>query len=184
VLIHIKPIIKSPAGDEHERMRTKLVKVFEKSPLDQAYELLAITEIGAKKPSEAIAYVEELWDSDAVKLAIILRMLPPEVAAGLDDDQNSTPEVLGEKADRILARQTARKTAVGNGISSVATLEINAFSKNGKKEYTKKVDTFEGGLCFVHRKFGKDAYTCRGKPCTMEGQVRAKPAGNDKAAHK
>jgi hypothetical protein len=180
VVIHIKPIIKDPKGDAYERMRIKLTKVFEKLALDQAYELLAITEIGSKRPSEAIAYVEELWDSDAVKLAIILRMLPPEVAAGLDDDQGSTPEALGEKADRIQARQAARKAAIGNGISSVAT-EINAIKK---KEYVKKPDTFEGGLCFVHRKFGKDAYTCRGKPCTMEGQLRAKPAGNDKVGHK
>jgi hypothetical protein len=191
VLIHIKPIIREPKGDPYERMRLKLVATYQKSDLDKSYELLAIRGIGSKKPSEAIALVEELWNEKALKLAIILRMLPPEIAAGLDGDEASSPEELGAKADRILARQTARKdqgkeSGVGNGISAVNAIEalqaeISAIK--GKRDF-KKTDTFEGGLCFVHRKYGKDAYSCRGAPCTLVNSTKPRPAGNANANHK
>jgi hypothetical protein len=97
----------------------------------------------------------------------------------LDGDNELTPKELGDKADRILARQVARKENVV--VNAIETTEVNAM--RAKRDF-KKTDTFEGGICFVHRKFGKDAYTCRGAPCTMIGQTKPRPAGNDKAGHK
>jgi hypothetical protein len=163
-------------------MRTKLVATYQKSDLDKSYELLAIKGIGSKRPSEAIAEVEELWNEKALKLAIILRMLPPEIAAGLDDDESSTPAELGAKADRIQARQNARKEhAAANVVNSVDLNEVNAIKAKRDNKHT---DTFEGGICFVHRKYGKDAYSCRGTPCSMEALVKPRPAGKDKAGQK
>ena len=55
----------------------------------------------------------------------------------------------------------------------------NKFNKNINKDKNNAKDTT--GFCFPHRKYGKEAYSCRGAPCPMAGITAPKPVGKDAA---
>jgi hypothetical protein len=62
-----------------------------------------------------------------------------------------------------------------NAIRSKYNAASNKFNKdkNNVKDNT--------GVCYAHRKYRKEAYSCRGAPCPMVGITTPKPVGKDAA---
>jgi hypothetical protein len=181
----IHEILDDPAPDPYEPLKAALLALFTKTPLEEGYEFLELPELGDQLATTQYRRMWKLWNKDglAVFRAAFLTTLPMELRSLLVDGNKSTKE-LAELADEIIknkragAKADSRSAATASASTVSAVSEINAFQK--KKESSERS---KDGLCFVHRKYGKEAYSCRGH-CSMANLIAKKPdttAGKDSA---
>jgi hypothetical protein len=195
----VSQILDKPPADSYTALKAALLALYVKTPLEDAYQLLQLGELGDQLPTTQYRNMVALWNDDgqAVFKAIFLRSLPQNLQDAIADDDNDTGS-LAERADKIIKNRRAAAVNAATGINAVAgtnctpeQLEINAMTSaiklkyatgkniNHKPDYNKEKDTT--GMCFAHRKYGKDAYSCRGAPCPMAGLTATKPAGKASA---
>jgi hypothetical protein len=160
---------------------------------------LKLPELGDQLATAQFRIVQKLWNQDgaAVKKAIFLRSLPQNLQDALADDDKPLEE-LAERADKILKNRRAtalngdplvNSVVVVSGMAScdAELAELNAIrQKYGSAKYSglskdKPKEKDSTGLCFAHRRYGKEAYSCRGPPCPLTGVTAPKPAGKDQA---
>jgi hypothetical protein len=187
----VSHILDKPPADSYNALKNALLALYVKTPLEDAYELLNIGDLGNQLASTHYRNLRKLWNDngEAVFKAIFLRSLPQNLQDALADDDKDVAS-LSERADKIIKNRRANQAAATIHAISAAPCgaelaEINAIrqkyankEKPAAKNHVPKDNT---GFCFAHRKFGKDAYSCRGPPCPMAGILATKPAGKDNA---
>jgi hypothetical protein len=181
----------APSDSSFESIKAFLLLKYEKSDLENSYDLLRYTSRSELTPTESLDKIERMW-KDTLKKAFWLRSLEPELRNVLTGDPASLRE-LATKADAILLQQKAYGVALAvvqvqvQPIAVVAMPAVVAVatqpatrgkSKFKRKDYSSEPIVDATGLCYMHRKWGAKAYHCRGPPCTMVGQTTAKPQGN------
>jgi hypothetical protein len=195
----VAQILDNPPADSYVALKAALIALFVQTPLEDAFQLLKLPELGDQLATAQYRVVEKLWNQDgaAVKKALFLRSLPQTLQDALADDDKPLAE-LAERADKIIKNR--RATALNgepmiNSLSGASCdaelLELNAIrqkygsakypaSSNSAKNFKPK-EKDNTGFCFAHRKYGKEAYSCRGAPCPMVGILAPRPAGKDQA---
>jgi hypothetical protein len=193
----IADIIRDPSGDPYERMKTKLIECYGRTPLQKSYDLLALPGLGDQRAQDALDVVLRLYDPQALLRAIFLRMLPPHLSKAVAGD-NDDLSTIAKKIDRLRDDEAANKASaqinyIGPGPGYLGTQtsddlhdpqvpQAAAVYKPPIKSGTNRDAT---GLCSLHKRHGKKAYSCRGAPCPMIGQTSPRPdstaAGNASA---
>jgi hypothetical protein len=173
-------------------LKTALLALYVPTKSDDAVTFLKITDIGDELPSGHYQPMHNLWhgDGEGVFRASYLRSLPQSLQDSLAGNDEDT-EALSKKADIIVKN---RRANAAHGISALSSVEpcaaeqaeINAIcSKYANKDGPTVSAPARGrdntGICFAHRKYGKDAHSCRGAPCPFAGMTAPKPAGNSTA---
>jgi hypothetical protein len=171
-----------PTDNSFAAIKKLLLKKYQKSDLDKGFQLLKFTTRGELTPSESLAKVERMWSYD-FKKAVWLRTLEPELRTLLTGDKSSTLLQLADKADEILEQTSACKddpVATVAAVAAPASAQSKPRTNNRRKDYSNEPIVDSTGMCYMHRKWGTKAFTCRGPPCIMVGQTATKPppAGN------
>ena len=151
------PILQDPPNaDKYKALKDFLVGAYELSDNERAKRLLAITELGDRRPSELMDTILSLNGSHPKHFLlrqIFLNALPVMARSTLATSAQEDLRALALEADRIVVASSSAST-----ISSVVD-EVDEdvcaamFRRKPKRE-----------LCFYHQRFGKKATQCR-KPC-------------------
>jgi hypothetical protein len=176
-----------PTDTSFDQIKLFLITKYEKSDLENSYDLLRYMSRGELTPSESLAKVNRMW-KDTQKKAFWLRSLEPELRNAITGDNTSTLSELAAKADAILLSNKAYGTdnavvavaAVGAAPVVAAVVPTKPKPAQRRKDYSNEPIVDHTGMCFLHRKWGAKAHSCHGAPCSMIGQTTPKttPSGN------
>jgi hypothetical protein len=189
VRAQVSEIMDDPPADAYTLLKQALITLYVKTPLEDGYQFLELAKLGDQLPSAHYRAMWKLWNKDglAVFKAAYLTTLPLELLTMLTDDESPTKK-LAERADKIVKnnRASAKTDSKVNAIAGPAKVnaiagpaEVNAVNNKFNKDKNKVKDNT--GVCYAHRKYGKEAYSCRGAPCPMVGITTPKPVGKDAA---
>jgi hypothetical protein len=175
VRAQVSELLDDPPADPYTPLKEALLELYCKTPLDDAYDLLDVTELGDQLPTAHYRAMWKLWNKDglAVFKALYLRSLPKDLRTALADDDQDMP-ALAKRADKIVKNNRACSKAEGRAaaISSLEPAAATSAIEIKKKNFSKDAS----GVCYAHRKYGKEAFSCRGPPCPMVGMTVPKPA--------
>jgi RNase P protein component len=188
----VSVILDKPPEDGFNALKEALLALFTKTPLEEAFDLLDLGDIGDQLASTHNQHMRKLWNNDgeAVYKALFLRSLPQFLQDSLADSEEGADE-LAKKADKIIKNRRANKAAAPsiNVMSeykpcAAEQREHNAIRSkynDASSKFNKDKNSVKdnAGLCYAHRKFGKEAYSCKGAPCPMVGITAPKPVGKD-----
>jgi hypothetical protein len=177
VAVRLREIILNPPDtDKCTALKDAIMDAYSLSA-EQKYEtLLGLKDLGDKRPSEMLSFMKSLADDDLKKspmFAFMFRqLLPPAVRSALAT-ATAPLDSLARQADLlVLTQRSIARAAAAPSTSAVNSTEVSV----------NRV-TLKNGLCFVHAKYGANAYTCRSQNCKMKGQLATRPpsSGNDRA---
>ena len=164
-------VLNPPASDRCKALKEALLDAFEPTGEQKTEMLIGLTDLGDKRPTEMLAYMDSLADDDLRKTAhyrhLFLRTLPASVRSIL---ATSTADIkdLAKAADKHLraARPVTKEPRPADSLLASDT-SINAVRQRDD-------------LCYIHRKYGNAAYACRDpKRCRMRDQVTPRPAAGN-----
>jgi hypothetical protein len=180
ILEQLHDLTSVPATDaSFQTLKDFLILKYEKSGLENSYDLLRYLNRGELTPSESLAKIRRMWKDELMK-AFWLRSLEPALRDAVTGDEADL-NVLAKKADAILLQKKAYGT---DDLATVAAVNQPAVAAGGagipktkykRKDYSSEPIVDATGLCYMHRKWGTKAFHCRGAPCTMIGQTTPKP---------
>jgi hypothetical protein len=190
----VSVILDKPPEDGVNALKEALLALFTKTPLEEAFDLLDLGDIGDQLATTHNQHMRNLWNGngEAVYKAIFLRSLPQFLQDALADSEEGADE-LAKKADKIIKNRRANKvTAPSINIMSeympcaAEQKEHNAIRSkynDASSKFNKEKNSVKdnAGLCYAHRKFGKEAYSCKGAPCPMVGSTIPRPMGKEAA---
>ena len=129
--------------------------------------------LGDRKPSTLMMKIRKLSGRsyDAMERAMFLNQLPPEVRTALATSEFASNDEMTDRADRIHEEfKLARRSSAS---PHLASLELNAVSRlPSRPPLSRRPDN----PCYLHRKFGSNAYACRSVNCPMKDRVVAPPS--------
>jgi hypothetical protein len=190
----VKQILDKPPADSYTALKTALLALFVKTPLEEAFDLLKVGELALGDQLATTLYhdMRALWNGNGEEVfkALFLRALPQNLQDALAAEDLSADK-LAARADKIIKNRRANSSIPAiNAIDAVSApthapcaaqqREINAINakyaskeKNGKPTFKEKDGS---GICRNHLRYGKSAFSCRGPPCPMEGIIAVRPA--------
>ena len=145
-----------PATDKYKALKELLIETYGLSDSERAERILAITDLGARKPSQLMTHMLHLYGPQPEKLLlrhIFLRALPEELRQALASYKEKNLRDLAKEADRV-APMVSRQAAHANEAAVDAVQQ-----QQQQKRWRKK------GLCFFHWRFGPKSRKCE-SPCT------------------
>ena len=208
VLNTCRGIIQLPPNtpDRYQQLKTALTDSYSKTESQRHAELIEFA--AAKepiidiKPSALMMHVSNLAGNDIAALirAMFLNRMPQEVRTVLSsstaaNNKDFAKEANGVLAEYLLARNLSPAT---NSISSLSRpvivrddvgMEEGDIAAVYRPRQQPHSTPFRGPrpaapavpfLCYVHARYGQQAYSCRSASCPMRNQVK-RPPGNSKA---
>lgn len=170
-------VLEDPPDDDtkYEALKKFLIAAFGFSEQQRAQQLLAITDLGDRQPSELMDVMLRFHgkhDRQCYLLReIFLRALPSAVRQGLANSQVKDMRELAAEADRVFAACSQQCLAP---LSMQEDLEVNPVTgRRGRRREEPRTSDEE--LCYFHRRFGAAARQCR-PPCAWrQGNDRTGP---------
>ena len=161
-------IVSSPATGKYDALKTALINAFDRTQEQKDAELLALTDIGDKRPTAHLRYLRNL-NSDGTSLlrAVFLSHLPTDIRTVIQAQGIKDLDQLAEAADRALDAKDARPA----GASAVQTRgkgrRTNGSRRDGNTQQDRQQDRQQDGerqrdhhLCHFHKRFGRAARRC------------------------
>ena len=152
----VQAIILNPPEEPYTAIKAALIKAFGKSQEEKDQELLNLSGLGDRKPSDLLQHMQNLnaYPKTLFK-ALFLSQMPPDVRTILATSSKTEVSDLAAEADRIV--EASRLSQGGSTINKVST--------------TKNLPVL--GKCWYHAKFGEKATKCKskdefGNPCQMK----------------
>ena len=198
----VHSVIRTPGPKPYSQARETLLRHFGRTPRQLARDLRDIRHLGDRSPSEFLEHAMSLLPDPKVLFEVVLLdALPPNarVAALQHSDVRAMARAadavwLENKASAELDRATASVSAISlDGDDGAygytppprqAVAPTVASASREPQPPPKKKDS----LCWVHARYGKDAYRCMSpNTCRLRGVIKPRPpqaSGNGKAGSK
>ena len=202
-LCQIDHLIDAPPADAYTKAKTALSKHFRRSKIEMVEELLALTSLGDRKPTDFLRYMRSLQPGEAettIFRVIFLRCLPQNAKDAAISHQDI--DQAAEAAETVLSAPSSRATV--NAVASHAPVssdsddpddeahEVNAVTRPSRpSSRTTSVSTSSashpsGSLCYIHETHGANAYSCADPDhCKMRSILKKRKqksgSGNAKA---
>ena len=192
VLMDVQHAITATGQNRYAVVKAALLTTFGKSPAQKTAELLAMVArpggLVGRRPSNIMMKIRTLTDSnyDNLERAMFLSQVPAAVRTALASSKARTNDELCQEVDAIdeefkLANAPlAAPHAVAQVKAAPAHVQVDAVASRYRPIPAPR-KTHQDGLCYVHRKFGKQAYVCKSPAtCPMRSVIVPAP-GNDRA---
>ena len=185
-LNQIDSIIDAPTQQPYEDAKKALLSHFQRNKYDKAGDLLLITSLGDRTPSDLLRYMRSLQPGEAetsLFIVIFLNALPGNAKdAALPKAPNL--DEMAKAADIVLsipeARAPAAIQAVEEDTEDEGGAHVAAISRRPTPSAT---SSRRGQLCEVHKKFKERAYRCADpERCPMKTVLRPKPSSGNAPA--
>ena len=189
IICHVSDLIQNPpAQQKYDAVKTRLISRFELSSQAKLERLLNACDLGDMRPTHLLARMQELGaglniNDDVMKVLFLQRM--PEKMRPILSISDGTLSKLAEMADKMVetsAPQVAATTSKDNDLSSLyqqianLTAKVRRLKTTGARSRSssrarreRNRDTEESGVCWYHRKYGRNARQCR-TPCVFADQ--------------
>ena len=188
-------MVERVSTEKYSLLKRALLKAYGRSPAKKAAELLAMTArpggIGDRKPSNLLMKIRTLSGAnyDALERAMFLNQLPNAVRTALANSKAASNDELAVEADNILEEFQLGSSSFStpHAVSSIdrTPLEVDAASFRPKRQQGRQDNNRpQSDLCFIHKRYGKQAYTCRSTSCPMRDILAPPPpsvTGNGRA---
>ena len=178
-------------------LKAALISEYGRSEAKKNAELLELNArkggaLGDKKPSSFLRKIRTLSNSsyEAMERAMFLHHMPTTVRTALASSKATSNDALAAEADAVMEQfQLAREAnSIPHAIAAVDVPENTASfrPRPQNQQPTQRPSSSRGAsgdsLCYLHRKFGVYAFSCKSSSCPMKHQVMAPPAqGNARA---
>ena len=187
----VHSLIRSPVDSPYSKAREKLLRHFGRKPRQLARELRDTRSLGDKLPSELLDHLESLLPDVKVLFEVVLLDSLP-VNARIAALQHSDVRSMARAADQVVlesraAAELGAPISITPAVNAVALdndlVNISAVSRTPRSSPRPRPDD----LCYVHHRYGKEAYKCLAPTtCKMHNVTRPRPAnssvsGNGKA---
>ena len=184
----VKALIRDPPkGGSYPALKKALVAAFGKTQLDRDTELLNLKSMGDRDPRSVAREIDSLMaEPGSLPRAVMINMLPQDVRValatveGLDDHHK-----IAEKAYQIMNMKKDRSFVRAIAVSAEDCQEIDAVGFRGRGQGQPRAmprpDEKQGGksfICFSHKKFGTQAYTCKSGCMFASLPLAQRGAGN------
>ncbi len=153
-----------PAANRFQAIRTELLKVYEPSEQQKKRTLTSLGDLGDRKPTELLRYMKTLHNppkDDVLFMTLFLDKLPPTARAILAATKWDDIDKLAEAADEVVAQDTGH----------LPTAAVR-YKNNRNSQPNRPAQSQQPGVCWYHRKWGKDAQKCTA-PCSYQGNGQA-----------
>ena len=190
-LNQIDSIIDAPTQQPYNDAKKALLSHFQRNIYDKASDLLLITSLGDRTPSDLLRYMRSLQPGEAetsLFIVIFLNALPRNAKdAALPKAPNL--DEMAKAADVVLSIPETRQPAI-QALDDTGELEedalehVDAISGRPAPRSSASSGKSSSTLCSFHRRFKEKAYKCSDpEKCAMRNVPRPKPppAGNAKA---
>ena len=150
-------IINPPQEKKYDALKNALTSAFDRTQDQKDAELLALTDIGDRRPTAHLRYLRNL-NSNGVSLmrAMFLSHLPADVRTIVQAQGLKDLDQLAEAADRAMDAKDSRPctAAINRGPKTKR-------SNTNKRDNTQERDrSQEHSLCHFHKRSGKQARRC------------------------
>ena len=140
-------ILHPPTEGKYDAIKLALTAAFGRSQAEKDAELLAMTDLGDRKPSSHLRYLQALnSDGKSLLRAVFLSHLPTDVRAIVQSQNIEDIDKLAQAADRAVEARDTRQP-----------LNMAAVNKPHKQRNHTAPSEF---VCRFHRKFGAKAFRC------------------------
>ena len=123
--------------------------------------------------------------NEALERAMFLNQLPAAVHTALANSRAANNEELALEADNVLEefQLCSDSLSAPHAIAAVdRPVEVQAMNRTYKPAEQPHHRRQQAELCYVHRRYGKKAYSCRSVTSPMKDQVALPPtSGNGRA---
>jgi hypothetical protein len=188
-LLIVADIKRSPPEDPFAALQARLLTSHRLTDYQRAEKLVAMTALGARRPSQLLAGMLEMCpardEKSKILPALFLQRLPPQLRVLLTKDDLTDLVALAEHADMLCSNQqqdgvlavvecelleapvvAAVSRPSGRGFGSQGTAQ-------GKKQKPKEPEVsrqarLAASLCLSHWCYGKAAHACT-QPCSWTG---------------
>ena len=113
-------------------------------------------------------------------------VVPGIVKKGLASSKARTNDKLCEEADAIAEefQLASEVTGAPHAVAAVLQPEVATVSTSARRPRPVPAPCCiqQDGLCYVHRRYGANAYICMSSSCPMKNQIIS-PLGNARAGH-
>ena len=181
-LNQIDSIIDAPTQQPYEDSKKALLSHFQRNKYDKAGDLLLVTSLGDRTPSDLLCYMRSLQPGEAetsIFIVIFLNALPRNARdAALPKAPNL--DEMAKAADIVLSIPESRPPA---GVQAVHqqmdsddddSTHVDAISR--RPSSTGSSNARRSDVCKFHKKFKDRAYTCADpEHCSMRNVLRPKP---------
>ena len=120
---------------------------------------------------------------DAMERAMFLNQMPLAVRTALASSKAASNDELSAEADAIYEEFRIGQTMTGtpHAVAALqAPLEVDAVPR--RPDGAQRISRRQDPLCYIHRKYGAQAFYCKSTSCPMRNQIAAPPApGNPRA---
>ena len=165
----VRDVLKSPPeANKYESLKRRLETTFLLSETDRANRLLEIGDLGDRKPTELMDEIQALCGDHAFCLLakqIFINALPQAIRLQMNDVDFDDPQEAARKADELWS--TVQHQDKRNNTVSAVSVKSKRTQPADTSSQTPLADnsTASQGFCFFHKRFGNEAYRCKG-PCT------------------
>ena len=190
VLTAIRHIIRLPTAtaDRYQQLKDALIDTYGKTPATCTKELMDFVsckeDLVDPKPSVAMMYIRDLSNSSyqAVERAMFLARMPAVVRTALANSKTLNNDLFAQEANVIMEEYLLARSKMSVAIQEVQVPPppapaVDAVSRSSSGPPAPF-------LCFVHAKYGRQAFSCRSSRCPMRNQLAARPppvSGNGRA---
>ena len=142
--------------------------------------------LGDKKPSSILIKIRNLSGSsyDALERAMFLNTLLVTVHTALAGSKADNNNDLAAEADAIM-EQVQLANRAGSTPGAISNVEVDGVARRpfqGRGPYQASSSFCRpDALCYLHCKYGADAYACRSPNCPMKDRICQPPAGISRA---
>jgi hypothetical protein len=196
VIRKVKACNDAPVGQKYEAIKDRLIQAYartEKEKHEEFLNLLSAGDLGDMCVADFVDLVDDLTGKsyDAIVRMVVLNALPNSVRTSLADKGNLSQKDFFKTAQTVLdAHKGESQVSVARTGGTVSALYKGNSGNSGGNRRSFGTDrsapersSFGSGsarLCPPHKKYGKDAFTCRGGSCSMAGAplARAPTGGN------
>ena len=161
--------INTPGNTVFTDSKARLLLHFERTKEEMAAELINISSLGDRTAVDLLEHMRSLQPGDAEGVLfrhIFMRSLPSHVTGIVSREANL--DDMAKAADVVL-RSVPEPSTPASASSADSSFQVEAIRR----------DQLVGGLCFVHSKYGREAYNCAlPDSCRMKNVLHPRPTGS------
>ena len=154
--------IAAPTADIYTKSKETLLRHFERSKEEMIEELFNLTSLGDRTAVDFLDHMRSLQPGEAENglfKHIFVKALPKHVAGIVS--HHATLDQMAEAADVVL-----------RAVPDVGTPLTVPIREDPHVDAVRR-DQLVGGLCFIHSRYGKEAYSCAlPEQCSMKNQTK------------
>jgi hypothetical protein len=150
-------------------LKDRLLMSHQLSPVQKAIKLMALPDLGNRRPSQLLADLLQVCPPGEQNTAFFrgafLQRLPADIQVHLSQTDTIDLKELAQRADQLLLTHRRPLSAVMaamalEGAPEEEAAAVVAAAVSGKQAAKKKKDKKLVTFCWVHHRFGKDARRC------------------------